>query len=66
MSSLFALGALAGIRFFGAQRRLGLHHRILNHANGTADYFSHAKERLKEQATDLAGEVEGSGRSYCK
>ena len=25
--------------------------------NGTADYFSHAKERLKEQATDLAGEV---------
>ena len=66
MSSLFPLGALAGIRFFGAQRRLGLHHRILNHANGTADYFSHAKERLKEQATDLAGEVEGSGRSYCK
>ena len=25
--------------------------------NGTADYFSHANERLKEQATDLAGEV---------
>ena len=25
--------------------------------NGTADYLSHAKERLKEQATDLAGEV---------
>ena len=25
--------------------------------NGTANYFSHAKERLKEQATDLAGEV---------
>jgi hypothetical protein len=25
--------------------------------NGTADYFSHAKERLKDQATDLAGEV---------
>jgi hypothetical protein len=25
--------------------------------NGTADYFSHAKERLKEQAADLAGEV---------
>jgi gas vesicle protein len=25
--------------------------------NGTADYFSHAKERLKDQATDLAAEV---------
>jgi gas vesicle protein len=25
--------------------------------NGTADYFSHANERLKEQATELAGEV---------
>jgi hypothetical protein len=25
--------------------------------NGTADYFSHAKQRLKEQATDLAGDV---------
>ena len=25
--------------------------------NGVADYFSHAKERLKDQATDLAGEV---------
>jgi hypothetical protein len=25
--------------------------------NETADYFSHAKERLKEQATDLAGEM---------
>jgi hypothetical protein len=25
--------------------------------NGTADYFSHAKGRLKDQATDLAGEV---------
>jgi uncharacterized protein YjbJ (UPF0337 family) len=25
--------------------------------NGTADYLSHAKERLKEQAADLAGEV---------
>jgi hypothetical protein len=25
--------------------------------NGTADYFSHAKDRLKDQASDLAGEV---------